>query len=110
MHTNGCPQQNGDIANGSNLPSTSHLNGAHAPSANGDTIPSPRNNAIFSEMSQTDQDIIRLIGQHLQSLGLKLVLLFCVHLLKLYIFRLLLKRDTVFAQIQAALDLKPYSN
>lgn len=72
MHTNGCPQQNGDINTGGNMPSTSHMNGSHGPSANGDIYPESRQTS-FSSMSQTDQDIIRLIGQHLRGLGLQCV-------------------------------------
>ena len=76
MQTNGClSQENGEEAG---APSTSHLNGT-PPSGSttngvlhgegGDSTSPP----LTTTMTETDKDIVRLIGQHLQSLGLQYV-------------------------------------
>ncbi|XP_062603261.1 WD repeat-containing protein 26-like [Saccostrea cucullata] len=63
MQSNGCPQHNGE----SSIATSSQQNGSCPSFANGDfhTKSSPR-----KPMSQTDQDIVRLIVQHLRGLGL----------------------------------------
>ncbi|CAH1791472.1 unnamed protein product [Owenia fusiformis] len=65
MQTNGCPQHNGESGP---PPSTSNVNGACATNgvANGET----ERQCTLKHISKTDQDIIRLIGQHLKGLGL----------------------------------------
>ena len=60
MQANGCSAHNGQEA------STSALNGATACVTNGTLQENP---VVLN--SQTDKDIVRLIGQHLRSLGLK---------------------------------------
>ena len=64
MQANGCPQHNGE----SIVATSSQQNGSCTSFANGDfhvkSIPR-------KPMSQTDQDIVRLIVQHLRGLGLK---------------------------------------
>lgn len=73
MQTNGCsPQHNGQVDADSTAPSTSvQLNGAcSGPSSNGDIHENSNRPGRIRIMSQTDRDIVRLIGQHLRSLGL----------------------------------------
>ena len=71
IHSNGCPPQaQNDVRSSSDSGerssrSTAQMNGAHA-MANGDVHEEP-----VKILSQTDQDIIRLIGQHLRGLGLE---------------------------------------
>lgn len=64
MQANGCPQHNGE----SSIATSSQQNGSCTTFANGDfhIKSTPR-----KPMSQTDQDIVRLIVQHLRGLGLK---------------------------------------
>lgn len=84
MQTNGCPEMNGGAAavgGGDGLPSTSHMNGAHE--SNGTTVDCDSTEAVpFHMMSRVNQDIIRLIGQHLRTLGLKYVYFSPVYVLK----------------------------
>lgn len=66
---NGCPQHNGESENGRASP---HMNGQFSiPTANGDIHTETDNPVSPKPMSQTNKDIVRLIGQHLRSLGLK---------------------------------------
>lgn len=65
MQSNGCPQHNGTSGDPA---STSHQNGACSSVSNGELNDKP---SQTKPMSQTDQDIVRLIAQHLRGLGLK---------------------------------------
>ncbi|XP_064623467.1 WD repeat-containing protein 26-like isoform X1 [Lineus longissimus] len=65
MQANGCPQHNGDTGESS----SQITNGACSVDAvNGDAGHSAGGQ---KDMSQTDQDIVRLIGQHLKEMGLE---------------------------------------
>ena len=70
MQTNGCPEHN---ANGETDPFNSQINGACAADgvSNGDLNCENDRLSPAKPMSQTDKDIVRLIGQHLRNLGLK---------------------------------------
>lgn len=65
MQSNGCSQHNGTSGDSA---SSSHQNGSCTSVSNGDLNDTPINQTI--SMSQTDQDIVRLIAQHLRGLGL----------------------------------------
>ena len=74
MQTNGCLSQENGEAEERVAPSTSHINGTSngvvlLPHGDGDSSPP----AVVPPMTETDKDIVRLIGQHLQSLGLQYV-------------------------------------
>ena len=69
---NGCPQHNGETGE-SHLAaaSTSQMNGACSV-LNGDLEHTDHNDSdTVKYMSDSDKDIVRLIGQHLRCLGLK---------------------------------------
>jgi hypothetical protein len=64
MQANGCPQHNGETGESS----SQITNGACSSDAvNGDSGRSGGQ----KDMNQTDQDIVRLIGQHLKEMGLE---------------------------------------
>ncbi|XP_076464309.1 WD repeat-containing protein 26-like [Babylonia areolata] len=65
MQANGCPQHNGE----SEEATTSQQNGL-CPANNGEIVENGNKPTAFKALSQTDQDIVRLIGQHLRGLGL----------------------------------------
>lgn len=67
MQANGCPQHNGE----SEEATTSQQNGLCPSAANGEIIENNTKSAAMKALSRTDQDIVRLIGQHLRGLGLK---------------------------------------
>ena len=74
MQTNGCLSQENGEAEELVAPSTSHINGTSngvvlLPHGDGDSSPP----TVLPPMTETDKDIVRLIGQHLQSLGLQYV-------------------------------------
>ena len=70
MQTNGCTQQNGE----NNVESgTPQMNGAHYIERNGQENGEPAMSFLFGRMSKNEQDLVRLIGQYLKSLGLKYV-------------------------------------
>ena len=69
MQANGCSQQNGESE--AATASTSQRNGACSNTANGDLHEQGERVGFTKAMNQTDQDTVRLIGQHLRSLGLK---------------------------------------
>lgn len=62
MHqqANGCPQHNGATNEDYETPSSSQQNGNAA-----------EHKSPVPAMGKTDQDIVRLIGQHLKTIGLK---------------------------------------
>lgn len=64
MQTNGCPQHNGATG----IATSSHQNGVCDGITNGDV---PDKDSDPKPMSKTDQDIVRLVVQHLRGLGLK---------------------------------------
>ena len=73
-NANGCDahNENGGTGDQQTQASTSQLNGACAPASNGDLSSEVNLHvAPIKIMCQTDQDIVRLIGQHLRGLGLK---------------------------------------
>ena len=70
MQTNGCNQHNG-LTPTESTSTGSQLNGSHHRETNGQLTEDSENAIKFSLMSTADQDIVRLIGQHLRSLGLK---------------------------------------
>ncbi|KAL3874085.1 hypothetical protein ACJMK2_037148 [Sinanodonta woodiana] len=65
MQANGCPQHN--RASEDEIASSSHQNGMHEHVSNGNIIEKPHHIKI---MTKVEQDIVRLIGQHLRLLGL----------------------------------------
>ena len=65
MQANGCPQHNGESEE-----TTSQQNGV-CPSESGVKIIDNGNESGIKALTRTDQDIVRLIGQHLRGLGLK---------------------------------------
>ncbi|ESO84471.1 hypothetical protein LOTGIDRAFT_168706 [Lottia gigantea] len=67
MQANGCPQHNGETEESA---SSSQQNGACLSTTNGGMHGSNNNCPNPKIMSRTDQDIVRLIGQHLRGLGL----------------------------------------
>ena len=68
MQANGCQQQH----NGATTePSTSQMNGSCTSTSNGQVHHDHDRMSPVDLMSQTDRDIVRLIGQHLRSLGLQ---------------------------------------
>ncbi|XP_046579884.1 WD repeat-containing protein 26-like isoform X1 [Haliotis rubra] len=64
---NGCQQHNGDTTE--EIASTSQQNGACS-ATNGILSSETERETSMKSMSRTDQDIVRLIGQHLRGLGL----------------------------------------
>ncbi|KAK7473695.1 hypothetical protein BaRGS_00035092 [Batillaria attramentaria] len=66
MQANGCPQHNGE----SEEATTSQQNGLCPAATNGEIFENNSKSAAMKALSRTDQDIVRLIGQHLRGLGL----------------------------------------
>ncbi|CAI9730443.1 repeat-containing 26-like [Octopus vulgaris] len=67
MQSNGCPQHNGESEE---IASTSRQNGSCSATANGEVATLEDRQHLLKTMSQADQDVVRLIGQHLRGLGL----------------------------------------
>ena len=70
MQSNGCPQHNGESEE---VASTSRPNGTCSATANGEVTTPEDKQHLLKNMSRADQDVVRLIGQHLRGLGLKWV-------------------------------------
>ncbi|KAK7103941.1 WD repeat-containing protein 26-like isoform X2 [Littorina saxatilis] len=66
MQANGCPQHNGE----SEEATPSQQNGLCPSATNGEIIENGNKPTATKVLSRTDQDIVRLIGQHLRGLGL----------------------------------------
>ena len=71
MQSNGCAAHNGATGDSHTQPSTSQMNGACSANSNGELHEDVDGVAPVKLMCQTDQDVVRLIGQHLRGLGLK---------------------------------------
>jgi hypothetical protein len=67
MQANGCPQYNGE----SEEATTSQHNGLGPSATNGEIVENGNKTSAVKPLTSTDQDIVRLIGQHLRGLGLK---------------------------------------
>ena len=79
MQTNGCPPQsaqNGVELGERNIDAqaeASNVNGANCIEQNGQENGDAPNTLLFNRMSKNEQDLVRLIGQYLKSLGLRYV-------------------------------------